>query len=213
MKKHVLISASLLALSGCTNLWFPYEKPVTTTPQTWREGAPAAGGVRAMVAGGPDLHAMVSAWCLGAPSRHGAVARPRAWPGPQRRHLDPRPPERPPGRPKRLRPSAARLKEWRAAATRYEKTAVRFRGVLCLAATADGLRPRQALAMPRLPIAACQQRGRGPYLLAAAWPPLGGASTTGAAFALRTEARCADGACSANPFGKDLPARTRETRP
>jgi len=41
MKKHVLISASLIALSGCTSLWFPYEKPVTATPEAWREGAPA----------------------------------------------------------------------------------------------------------------------------------------------------------------------------
>jgi transposase len=31
----------------------------------------------------------------------------------------------------------ARLKEWRAVATRYEKTAASFLGVLCLAATAD----------------------------------------------------------------------------
>ncbi len=30
-----------------------------------------------------------------------------------------------------------RLKEWRAVTTRYEKTATRFLGVLCLAATAD----------------------------------------------------------------------------
>ncbi|WP_238224102.1 transposase, partial [Methylorubrum aminovorans] len=34
----------------------------------------------------------------------------------------------------------ARLKEWRAVATRYEKTAVSFTGVLCLAATLDWLR-------------------------------------------------------------------------
>jgi transposase len=34
-----------------------------------------------------------------------------------------------------------RLKEWRAVATRYEKTAVSFLGVLCLAATADWLKP------------------------------------------------------------------------
>ena len=34
----------------------------------------------------------------------------------------------------------ARLKEWRAVATRYEKTAVGFMGVLCLAATADWLK-------------------------------------------------------------------------
>jgi transposase len=31
----------------------------------------------------------------------------------------------------------ARLKEWRAVATRYEKTASSFMGVLCLAATLD----------------------------------------------------------------------------
>ena len=31
----------------------------------------------------------------------------------------------------------ARLKEWRAVATRYEKTATSFTGVLCLAATLD----------------------------------------------------------------------------
>ena len=34
----------------------------------------------------------------------------------------------------------ARLKEWRAIATRYEKTARSFMGVLCLAATMDWLR-------------------------------------------------------------------------
>jgi transposase len=33
----------------------------------------------------------------------------------------------------------ARLKEWRAIATRYEKTAVSFMGVLCLAAALDWL--------------------------------------------------------------------------
>jgi transposase len=34
----------------------------------------------------------------------------------------------------------SRLKEWRAVATRYEKTTASFLGVLCLAATADWLR-------------------------------------------------------------------------
>ena len=34
----------------------------------------------------------------------------------------------------------ARLKEWRAVATRYEKTAASFIGVLCLAATLDWLK-------------------------------------------------------------------------
>ena len=34
----------------------------------------------------------------------------------------------------------ARLKEWRAVATRYEKTAASYLGVLCLAATADRLK-------------------------------------------------------------------------
>jgi transposase len=34
----------------------------------------------------------------------------------------------------------ARLKEWRAVATRYEKTARSFMGVLCLAATADRIK-------------------------------------------------------------------------
>jgi transposase len=34
----------------------------------------------------------------------------------------------------------ARLKEWRAVATRYEKTARAFLGVLCLAATMDWLK-------------------------------------------------------------------------
>src|SRR5207237_5870946 len=34
-----------------------------------------------------------------------------------------------------------RLKEWRAVATRYEKTATSYLGVLCLAATADWLKP------------------------------------------------------------------------
>ena len=33
------------------------------------------------------------------------------------------------------------LKEWRAVATRYEKTAASYLGVLCLAATVDGLKP------------------------------------------------------------------------
>ena len=35
----------------------------------------------------------------------------------------------------------ARLKEWRAVATRYEKTARSFLGVLCLAAALDWLKP------------------------------------------------------------------------
>ncbi|MFO1071525.1 MAG: transposase [Geminicoccaceae bacterium] len=35
----------------------------------------------------------------------------------------------------------ARLKEWRAVATRYEKTARSFMGVVCLAATLDWLKP------------------------------------------------------------------------
>jgi transposase len=34
----------------------------------------------------------------------------------------------------------ARLKEWRAVATRYEKTAKSFMGVLCLAATMDWIK-------------------------------------------------------------------------
>jgi transposase len=34
-----------------------------------------------------------------------------------------------------------RLKEWRAVATRYEKTATSYLGVLCLAATMDWLKP------------------------------------------------------------------------
>jgi transposase len=34
----------------------------------------------------------------------------------------------------------ARLKEWRAVATRYEKTAVSFMGVLCMAATMDWIK-------------------------------------------------------------------------
>ena len=34
-----------------------------------------------------------------------------------------------------------RLKEWRAVATRYEKTATSYLGVLCLAATIDWLKP------------------------------------------------------------------------
>jgi len=34
-----------------------------------------------------------------------------------------------------------RLKEWRAVATRYEKTACSFMGVLCLAAARDWLKP------------------------------------------------------------------------
>jgi transposase len=35
----------------------------------------------------------------------------------------------------------ARLKEWRAVATRYEKTAPSFMGVLCLTATINRLKP------------------------------------------------------------------------
>jgi transposase len=34
-----------------------------------------------------------------------------------------------------------RLKEWRAVATRYEKTARSFTGVLCLAAAFDWIKP------------------------------------------------------------------------
>ncbi len=37
----------------------------------------------------------------------------------------------------------ARLKEWRAIATRYEKTAASFMGVLCLAAAMDWLKGRR----------------------------------------------------------------------
>src|SRR4051794_15008587 len=43
----------------------------------------------------------------------------------------------------------ARLKEWRAIATRYEKPAPIFRGVLCLAAPPDWLNPKQALTRPQ----------------------------------------------------------------
>jgi Transposase DDE domain len=39
----------------------------------------------------------------------------------------------------------ARLKEWRAVATRYEETACSFMGVLCLAAALDSLKRSQAL--------------------------------------------------------------------
>ena len=39
-----------------------------------------------------------------------------------------------------------RLKEWRAVATRYEKTAASFIGVLCLAAALDWIKRRQTLA-------------------------------------------------------------------
>lgn len=35
----------------------------------------------------------------------------------------------------------ARLKEWRAVATRYEKTAQSFMGILCIAAALDWLKP------------------------------------------------------------------------
>ncbi len=38
----------------------------------------------------------------------------------------------------------ARLKEWRAVATRYEKTARAFLGVLCMAATMDWLKVNKA---------------------------------------------------------------------
>jgi hypothetical protein len=37
-------------------------------------------------------------------------------------------------------PPEGRLKEWRAVATRYEKTAVSFMGVLCMAATMDWIK-------------------------------------------------------------------------
>src|SRR3712207_8544654 len=40
----------------------------------------------------------------------------------------------------------SRLKEWRAIATRYEKTASSFMGVLCLAAALNWLKLEQALA-------------------------------------------------------------------
>ncbi len=39
-----------------------------------------------------------------------------------------------------IEPLWARLKEWRAIATRYEKTASSFMGVLCLAAAIDWLK-------------------------------------------------------------------------
>ena len=39
----------------------------------------------------------------------------------------------------------ARLKKWRAVATRYEKTARSFLGVICLATTADWIKLQQAL--------------------------------------------------------------------
>src|SRR5205823_13797244 len=39
----------------------------------------------------------------------------------------------------------ARLKEWRAIATRYEKTASRFIRVLCLAGGLDGIKPHRPL--------------------------------------------------------------------
>jgi hypothetical protein len=41
----------------------------------------------------------------------------------------------------------ARLKEWRAIATRYAKTASSFMGVLCLAAALDWLKREQALTL------------------------------------------------------------------
>jgi hypothetical protein len=49
----------------------------------------------------------------------------------------------PAGRDRRL---AARLKEWRAVANWYEKTATSFLGVLHLAAAIDWLRRQRALA-------------------------------------------------------------------
>ena len=42
---------------------------------------------------------------------------------------------------RRVEPLWARLKEWHAVATRYEKTATSFIGALCLAATLDWLKP------------------------------------------------------------------------
>ena len=42
-----------------------------------------------------------------------------------------------------------RLKEWRAVATRYEKTARSFMGVLCLAAAQDWLKPAIKAKMSR----------------------------------------------------------------
>ena len=42
MKKRLLMSPLFLALAGCTNLWFPYEKPATETPAAWREATPTS---------------------------------------------------------------------------------------------------------------------------------------------------------------------------
>src|SRR3954454_25257528 len=52
----------------------------------------------------------------------------------------------------------ARLKEWRAVATRYEKTACSFMGVLCIAATMDWIKQQrrtQGLTGPRIPDELC----------------------------------------------------------
>jgi Transposase DDE domain len=78
-------------------------------------------------------------------SRSGAAAR-----GPRSRPGATRPPSPVPAastttdrerRSRRVERLWARLKEWRAAATRHEKTAASFLGVLCLAATVDWLKP------------------------------------------------------------------------
>ena len=45
----------------------------------------------------------------------------------------------------------ARLKEWRAVATRYEKTARSFLGVLCLAATFDWIKGKKGLTRASCP--------------------------------------------------------------
>src|SRR4029079_16218966 len=52
----------------------------------------------------------------------------------------------------------ARLKEWRAVATRYEMTARSFLGVLCLAATFDWLRSSQAVNFRRDSVSASLER-------------------------------------------------------
>ncbi len=42
MKRLFALTASTVALAGCTDLLFPYEKPATPTPQTFREAPDAA---------------------------------------------------------------------------------------------------------------------------------------------------------------------------
>ena len=91
-------------------------------------GRAAVGGGRSRLHEPPLSRARLGAWARDRPFRPSAM-RPR-WPA------------RSGSTPTAISSSAcrARLKEWRAVATRYEKTARSFMGVLCLAAAIDWIR-------------------------------------------------------------------------